>query len=341
MIADLLKTPQQVRQEQLDKLRKQGKASAAMLTGTGFGKGARTSVPSIIGSMAESAAATLPVDANQMVRRGLLGLSGLSTAVGATDIAAGLQEAAMSPEEREAQALNEIAKVLTSEDTGELKKAAKRAEDMNRPDVALKLQERLVKVENSKTKATLAAALSKKDPMVAKAFLAGELTYDQSLKYAGDQTDYKNISNYRDPNTDAVFLGGVKNGKVYRLDNEDLVPSAIAVSKQAFEGKAAPTPNKFTTKQLDAAFASLDKETKAALEEKAGYEWNIFGLEFNSKDEELEYLKEQVKYVANELRKDKSGLYAEPRAALKEAIRRATGGAIKADQNDPYAGKVQ
>jgi hypothetical protein len=335
MIADLLKTPAQVREQQLKTLREEGRSSAAMLTGMGLG-GARTAVPGVIGNIAQTAAASMPVDMNQMIRRGLLGLGGVAKAAGKPEVQKAFQEGALSQQEREAVELNRLALAMSSNDPAKIKEASKRAQEMNRPDVAMKLQERLIKAEQLQEKSSIAAALTKQDPMLGRAYGAGELTLNQVLELQKKKPE--GLSNYRDMDSNKLFVGKIQNGKVVRVSDNTEVPNALMVGKESLSEGKGKVPAKFSTKQLDSAFNALDDNTIDALKNKAGYNWNVFGYKFDTKDSEYDYLKEQVKYAANEIRKEG---YDDPRSALQEAIRRLLGGKTESpSSSDPYAGRV-
>ena len=94
MILDMLKTPRQVREEQLDKLRKQSLAQSSLIQpvrGT-------TGIPGMISQFAQQQAAQIPTDFNQIVRRATGGVGAL---VGG-DQGRAIRQIGISPEEQRA-----------------------------------------------------------------------------------------------------------------------------------------------------------------------------------------------------------------------------------------------
>lgn len=158
LIADLFKTPADVRQEETDRLLEQGKASAeAYLTGAGQGG---SPIAGAIRGLTATALQEMPLSMSQTVRRGMLGLSGGQ--VGA------------SQAERQAAELNAVAKSATGRKPEEIRKAAERARAVGRGDIAMVLEERALKLEKNMdqiiNKQVQYEILKRLDPEIAEAF---------------------------------------------------------------------------------------------------------------------------------------------------------------------------
>ena len=158
LIADLFKTPADVRQEETDRLLEQGTASAeAYLTGAGQGG---SPISGAIRGLTAQALQSMPLDMSNVVRRGMLGLSGGQ--VGA------------SQKEQQAAQLNAIAQAATGRKPEEIRKAAERARAAGRGDIAMVLEERALKLEKNMDKIVNKEVqyqiLQRLDPEIAEAF---------------------------------------------------------------------------------------------------------------------------------------------------------------------------
>jgi hypothetical protein len=158
LIADLFKTPADVRQEETDRLLEQGTASAeAYLTGAGQGG---SPISGAIRGLTAQALQSMPLDMSNVVRRGMLGLSGGQ--VGA------------SQKEQQAAQLNAIAQAATGRKPEEIRKAAERARAAGRGDIAMVLEDRALKLEKNMDKIVNKEVqyqiLQRLDPEIAEAF---------------------------------------------------------------------------------------------------------------------------------------------------------------------------
>lgn len=160
LIADLFKTPADVRQEETDRLLEQGKASAeAYLTGAGQGG---SPIAGAIRGLTAQTLQDMPLSMSNVVRRGMLGLSGGQ--IGA------------SQKEQQAMQLNQIAKAASGRKPEEIRRAADRAREAGRGDIAMVLEERAIKLEKSTDKIVnkeiQANVLDTVNPILAAAFRA-------------------------------------------------------------------------------------------------------------------------------------------------------------------------
>jgi hypothetical protein len=140
MILDMLKTPQQVREEQLNKLRERSLAQASLLQpvrGT-------TAIPGMISQFAQQQAAQLPVDINQAFRRGTQGLG----AVVGGDTGRAIGQMGISPEELRAGRVQEAMQGLQMGNIESMKDTLKKMQDAGAPlEATLALSERIAKRE--------------------------------------------------------------------------------------------------------------------------------------------------------------------------------------------------
>ena len=166
LIADLLKTPGQVRREQLDRLNKQGTTSAqTMLTGARFGSPIGGALQSLAGVGMEM----MPAMTSQMFRgaTGLLG--GLAGAAGASPkVVEAIQQAQYSPEERRSAELAEFAKEGVSTDPKGLRLLSAKLMEMGQPDAAIKVEEQASRIEKLRAEAIAAATDKTKFKMPSK-----------------------------------------------------------------------------------------------------------------------------------------------------------------------------
>lgn len=121
LLADLLKTPSQVREEQMQKLRTEGLQRAGLLQAP---TGARTALPSIYTNIARSGIASAGENVANIARLGSQGLGGLLSAAGAPQAGQALAQATVTPEERQATQAQSVMRGLDMNDPAALKAAA-------------------------------------------------------------------------------------------------------------------------------------------------------------------------------------------------------------------------
>lgn len=140
MILNMLKTPQQVREEQLAKLREQSTAQAKLLASP---VSATTALPGLISRYAAGAMAEQATDIEKARRRGLETAAGLlSVGAGNLGPAQALRSAMFSPEERQAQDVQNIMRGLNTNDPAALKQAAQQLSDLGLVGAATQLTQR-------------------------------------------------------------------------------------------------------------------------------------------------------------------------------------------------------
>lgn len=122
MILNMLKTPKQVREEQLTKLRQQSLAQANLLAAP---QQASTALPGLIRSFAASQAAEIPTDVARAARGITGGLGGMLKAGGYQKAGEAIRQAGISPEERLAGQRQQVLKGVNTSDSKQLIEASK------------------------------------------------------------------------------------------------------------------------------------------------------------------------------------------------------------------------
>jgi len=139
MILDMLKTPQQVREEQLAKLRQRSTSQAQLL---GAPVSATTALPGLLRSFAAGEMAQQGVDMNQIARRASTAAGSVAGMLGYGDAQQALSQAFVSPEERQAGQAQSIMKGLDPNDPVAMKEAAKQLAAIGLTGAATQLSER-------------------------------------------------------------------------------------------------------------------------------------------------------------------------------------------------------
>lgn len=177
MIRDLLKTPQQIREERQNAMRERSAAQAALLSRGA--SGASTALPGLLRGFAAQQLVEQGPIADNLVRGGLLGLSSFASVpqkeimastsrvdpetlepigggerVGTgqmtqryPELAGALARASMSPEEQQAAVTSSIARQAGTNDPEKLRALADRLRKAGRPDAAEQFDERATKLE--------------------------------------------------------------------------------------------------------------------------------------------------------------------------------------------------
>ena len=159
MIADLLKTPQQVRQERQDAMRQNSLAQAALLS---RGASGSTALPGLLRGFAAQQLVEQGPQMENTVRRGLGAAGMLGGAVGALtpQQVQATQQLGIPQEEQRAMQLNALAREATSTDPEKLKETADKLRAAGRPDIAAQLDERAKDLEQTATQTTMREALA-------------------------------------------------------------------------------------------------------------------------------------------------------------------------------------
>ena len=138
MISDLLKTPQQLREEQLNKLRALGQTNAqnALLAGRGG-----SAISGAIAGLAAQGQSILPETMEGAKRGGLLGIGNIAQALGAEGLGQSLQTAAVPAAERAAAAQQQAIKGADTKTVQGLRATAQKLRQAGNVPMAMKLEE--------------------------------------------------------------------------------------------------------------------------------------------------------------------------------------------------------
>ena len=127
LLSQLLKTPQQIRQEQLDRIRQESllgvKAQQPI-------SGAMSALPSIYQNFTNQALARQGTDIAQAFRGATQGIGGMLGAVGAPELGRSVSQLSVSPEERQAAQAQQVAQGIDRNNPDSLEAAAKRFQQL-------------------------------------------------------------------------------------------------------------------------------------------------------------------------------------------------------------------
>lgn len=148
MIADLLKTPQQVRQERQDAMRQNSLAQAALLS---RGSQGSTALPGLLRGFAAQQLVEQGPQMENIVQRGLGAAGMLGGAVGALTPAQAqaTQMLGVPEDERQAAVLSGLARQTGTNDPKRLREIAEQLRNNGRPDVAEQLDTRAQQIEQA------------------------------------------------------------------------------------------------------------------------------------------------------------------------------------------------
>jgi len=283
LIADLIKTPKQIREEQTEMLRKQGQALAlrnkenAILPAT-------SGLARLFGSMGTSTLEQLPQSMQNVASRGMLGLSSLFSAAGAPDAAEELRRASLSPEERKAEEEMKVVSKAGEGGLNNLRTAKKRAEELG---------------------------LAKSNPKVL------ERINDEISRIERLEAKIESKGNYSVGGK--TFLGGLnKDNQVINLDTGEVVPNAV---KGKAETSKEDVSLKFTGKQLDTTYEALNEKDRESFESAAVEKDKYLGFIDATDTEKAAYMKSEAYRIANELRRKEPQKYSDPKSALLAAMK--------------------
>ena len=156
MILDMLKTPQQVREQQLEKLRQQSLAQANLLQPTR----ATTGIPGMITGFAQQQMARMPVEYNKMARRAGGAAGTIAESLGASpEVGQALRQAGVTPEELQAQETQGLIRNMIPGDPASMRAVAGQLQKRGLTKAAMELLQQAMQIE--KTQAETEAARRK------------------------------------------------------------------------------------------------------------------------------------------------------------------------------------
>lgn len=139
LLSQLLKTPQQIRQEQLDRIRQE---SLLGIRAQQPISGARSALPSIYQNVTNQALARQGADIAQAFRGATQGLGGMLGAVGAPELGRAVSQLSVSPQERQAAQAQQVMQGLNQNSPDSLEAAAKRLQSLGLTGAAQQLATR-------------------------------------------------------------------------------------------------------------------------------------------------------------------------------------------------------
>ena len=139
MIQNLLKTPRQIREEQLQKMRNEA-AGRAQLGGPI--RGASSALPGIFSSVLQQQRPALATDIAQTARGLTQGLGGMLGAAGYQQAGQALAQATVTPEERQAAQTQSVLSSANMGNAASLKSAAQKLRQVGNVQAALALEQR-------------------------------------------------------------------------------------------------------------------------------------------------------------------------------------------------------
>ena len=185
LLADLLKTPSQVREEQMQKLRTEGLQRAGLLQAP---TGARTALPSIYTNIARSGIASAGENVANIARLGSQGLGGLLSAAGAEQAGQALAQATVTPEERQAQFTQSIMQQLKPGDPKSMRAVAQQLQQRGLTKAALVLAQQASALEKMQAETAAAQRKGLKTPTI-KEVKEGDEIVTYRINNDGSQTE--------------------------------------------------------------------------------------------------------------------------------------------------------
>ena len=155
MIQNLLKTPRQIREEQLQKMRNEA-AGRAQLGGPI--RGASSALPGIFSSVLQQQRPALATDIAQTARGLTQGLGGMLGAAGYEQAGQALAQATVTPEERQAAQAQSVLKGLDMTNPEQLAEASKRLQSLGLSGAATSLLQRAQKLQSGQLDMALTAS---------------------------------------------------------------------------------------------------------------------------------------------------------------------------------------
>lgn len=185
LLADLLKTPSQVREEQMQKLRTEGLQRAGLLQAP---TGARTALPSIYTNIARSGVARAGENVANIARLGSQGLGGLLSAAGYQQAGQALAQATVTPEERQAQLTQSIMQQLKPGDPKSMRAVAQQLQQRGLTRAALVLAQQASALEKMQAETVAAQRKGVKSPTI-KEVKEGDEIVTYRINNDGSQTE--------------------------------------------------------------------------------------------------------------------------------------------------------
>tara|TARA_R110000823_G_scaffold257174_1_gene378969 strand:+ start:812 stop:2260 length:1449 start_codon:yes stop_codon:yes gene_type:complete len=145
MLANLLRTPKQIREEELLKMQQQAAAQAQL---GGVMRGQSSALPGIFSSVMQQQRPALATDIAQTARGLTQGIGSMLGATGAKDLGKAVSQATVSPEERQAAQAQGIMAGLDQNDPASLRQTAQKLSTLGLTGAADSLNQNAINIED-------------------------------------------------------------------------------------------------------------------------------------------------------------------------------------------------
>lgn len=231
----LLKTPEQVRQEQQKMLQERGLTAAAMLT---QGGGGTTGLPGLLKGFGANIAQNIDTQAANLKQRGLLGLGSIAGAMGNEQAQSALSQASMSPEERQAVMQQGV---IAGTDTGNIESLKRTIEKLRsagaNPALIEQLSTRMRGLQDKALERNRQALLdqaNREDRSQRRALVSAQIS--EIERNTQDRAEQKQALNSLLPEIDSKYMSDEMKTMVQTLDPKEglaFVKDAQAREQQA------------------------------------------------------------------------------------------------------------
>jgi len=270
MILSMLKTPQQVRQEQLAKLREKSLAQASLLAQPVAG--AQTALPGLLRNYAAGIAAEIPTDIAQATRGITRGVGGMLGAAGYGEAGKAIAGATVTPEERLAATRQRMLRGQDTTDSTKLMQIAKQLSAAGDQQGAQILTQQAMQLDSAAAQRALVQAQAEQASAKAKeATASAEKTAEQTRRLK----EFFPLDKISKENANRAQLSGIRldSAKIRQI-SDNITTEEVkrrATEQQITESEArvkmvneeldryiAMTPSEVLKSQLEAAQAGAN-----------------------------------------------------------------------------------
>ena len=213
LLQGLLKTPQQVREEQLLRMQQQAVAGRQLQSPLR----ASSALPGIFSNVLAQQAPALATDVAQAARGITQGVGGMLGAVGQQGLGQAVAGATISPEERQAAQAQQVLQGLDQNNADSLEAAARRLQQLNLTGAAQQLSTRAIQLRDRDEKAKLARAAEMRAESAEQRDIAGEERATAAAELQNRLTELNIQQEERNPN--APDIGAI--------NPQDYTPASI------------------------------------------------------------------------------------------------------------------
>ena len=213
LLQGLLKTPQQVREEQLLRMQQQAVAGRQLQSPLR----ASSALPGIFSNVLAQQAPALATDVAQAARGITQGVGGMLGAVGQQGLGQAVAGATISPEERQAAQAQQVLQGLDQNNADSLEAAARRLQQLNLTGAAQQLSTRAIQLRDRDERAKLARAAEMRAESAEQRAIAGEECATAAAELQNRLTELSIAQKERNPN--APDIGNI--------NPQDYTPASI------------------------------------------------------------------------------------------------------------------